>query len=179
MMALSQSSNVSTPHWTQLAANALLFQGLWFSAVLGYEALAVVVVLLMVAHGMYMRWLQVRWPALLAIAVFGMCADSVLAYFGGYHFPYTPDYWPLPVWLSCLWLGFVITLPASLAWLLRNLPVAVVTFSVAGTLSYMAGRAFGALEFENPVLLATGLLWAAIGGIASYTLGDRAHRNEA
>lgn len=170
MMSLTRPRDLPSPSWPHLAANALVFQGLWFSAVLGHVGLAVLCVLLLLIQGLQQGWLRARWPQLLAIAALGMAADAGLTLMGAYSFPQIQGVWPLPAWLMCLWLGFVTTLPASLAWLLRKPAVAVAAFAVAGPLSYAAGRALGALQFDNPVLLATAFLWACVGGMATYCL---------
>lgn len=59
-----------------------------------------------------------------------------------------------PVWIACLWVAFMLTLNHSLAWLRRFIPLAVMLSAVSSPLSYYAGHKIGALQINEPLLVA-------------------------
>ncbi len=174
MNSLTRPTPMPSVAWPQLAGNALLFQGLWFAAIFNYAAIAGACLLGLLAQGLRQRWSSVVWTKLAILAGLGMAADSTFAALGWYRFDESVTHYfllPIPLWLMFLWLGFVCTLPLSLQWTLRKVWLSAVVYSVAGVMSYSAGRALGALEFENSALVATGGLWALVGALSAVLVG--------
>lgn len=133
--------------------NALLFQVVWFVAVLAGDYWALLPVTLMLVHiSMIRKQLPLSVLPLLVLAVIGVIFDSLLNYMGVYQFPTSYLGLPflgLPVWLACLWLGFCLTLPLSLAWLIKKPLLFVLGCSILGPVSYLAGRRLDALSFSD------------------------------
>ena len=92
--------------WAQLVG----FYGFWLLAVIGQNSLAWVLAVLLLAHFIFTPT-RVADLKVLSLALLGLSMDGLLAWFGVFSF----SQWPL--WLVLLWLGFVLTLGHSLAWL--------------------------------------------------------------
>jgi hypothetical protein len=151
-------------------ANALLFQALWFVAILGEWYWALIPLALMLSHLFSIsKQLPVNILPLLLLACFGMIFDSALKYIGVYQFsvvsPVIP-YLDLPMWLAALWLGFCLTLPLSLAWLVKNAYLFVLACSLMGPVSYLAGRRLEALNFSDANIWFLVLEWCVFSILA-------------
>jgi uncharacterized membrane protein (DUF485 family) len=100
--------------------NVVLFQVLWFTAVLGANQYLFGVVLLLALH---LYWCT-NWRAelflLLTGATAGIVCDSILAMAGVYVFASGTQTLPIPWWLIGLWLGFAATLRHSMAPLMKK-----------------------------------------------------------
>jgi hypothetical protein len=150
--------------------NFVLFQLLWFGAVLG------------AAHGLV-------WPAPLALlALLGWTrfrgasvrADLRLVGLGlatGVAFEllllasglirYRLQWWDVlpPLWILCLWAGFAQTFLYSMAWLRSRLWLAAIFGGLGSVMSLYAGLRFGAAEPLQgllPLLLSYGIGWALL-----------------
>ncbi len=79
--------------------------------------------------------------------------------------------WLAPVWILTLWMGFALTFNHSAAYLLRRPYLAIAFGAIGGPLSYwIAQRAWGAIEFQQPVwqaLLFLGLMWGTAMAVLS------------
>lgn len=141
--------------WSQLIA----FQLLWFVAVLGRNEWVVLGVLIVILHFLFSPLRGSDWQVI-PIALIGMAVDSLFTFSGLFAFQ------SFPIWLGVLWIGFVLSLGHSLAWLHRLprwtlAPIGAVT----GTLSYIAGWKLQAVDFPQGYLLTAGALavaWALI-----------------
>ena len=144
--------------------NAVLFQALWFTAILSGWLYALPILVLHLAHFFYAERSAAVRSACLGLAFVGIVADSVLGALGVYQF--NADNLlvlnAIPLWLCYMWLGFATCLPVSLAWLLRSPLILVGFFSVGGSLSYMAGRSLGALSFQDSAIPIIAGLWFSI-----------------
>ncbi|MEM7358959.1 MAG: DUF2878 domain-containing protein [Pseudomonadota bacterium] len=149
--------------------NAVLFQILWFAAVLGGAQ-------------------KVLWPAILATAVMfgwqlagkrrhpndikvicaaivlGLAVDSTWIGLGLMEFndprPFT---WLSPVWMVFMWAGFALTLNHSMVWLTAHPVLPGLMGLIGGPMAYLAGERLGAVEYLANTLLVSGLLaiaWA-------------------
>jgi hypothetical protein len=75
---------------------------------------------------------------LLILTVIGISFDSILNFIGVYQFSADSlllPYLDLPLWLASLWLGFCLTLPVSLAWLIKKPYLFVVGCTLLGPLA--------------------------------------------
>ena len=153
-----------------LLINALLFQIVWFIAVLQQSIWAALPVGLMLMHLLIVQkrsfW---RVASLVLLAFIGVSLDSVFNFIGIYHFSVTNLLLPmfgLPVWLVCLWLGFCLTLPLSLAWLIKKPYFFVLGCTLLGPISYLAGRRFEAIGFSDANIWLLVVEWCVFSIIA-------------
>ena len=159
---------------TDILINAVLFQICWFTAVLAGGFWAILPVSLMLAqHLMAMR------PASLLIlcllAGFGIFIDSIYLSLHVYDFAESPviPLLNLPVWLACLWLAFCLSLPVSLAWLVRKPYFFVLACAVFGPLSYLAGRHWQVVNFADHEVVLLALEWSVFSIVAIVLLKAR------
>ena len=168
-----------------VVGNFVLFQLLWFSAVLGAAA----------------GW---HWPAPLALLALLMwthvCggdlrADLRLVLLGlgtGLVFEvlllatglirYQLQWWTAlpPLWIVCLWSGFAQSFLYSLAWLRGRWPVAALLGGTGAVMSLFAGIRFGAaqpLQGEIPLLIFYGAAWAVLVPWLAWLAADSAGRH--
>jgi len=150
--------------------NVVLFQVLWFVAILGQGLWALIPLAFMFIHLVLMRNKQTQCVlVLLVLASIGIVFDSIYHYMGLYQFSsesLTLAYLNLPIWLACLWIGFCLTLPVSLAWLVKKPYLFILACSLLGPISYLAGRRLGGLEFSNSNLWLLALEWCVFSIIA-------------
>ena len=161
---------MSKPSATAVLVNFAGFQIGWFACVLG------------AAHGLpwagtaialaIVAWHLARAPrpraelALVLIAAgVGALWDSGLNALGWIHYASgVLIEGTAPHWIVAMWMLFATTLGVSLAWLGRNLAVAVAFGALGGPLAYLAGAKLGALTFvaQNAALAALALGWAVL-----------------
>lgn len=130
--------------------NAVLFQAIWFSAILVGWELALVPLSVMLIHGLAFEPGQHHYRFVLAFVAIGFVWDSMLVYSGVFAFaaPEPLSLGVMPLWLLGLWAGFALTLNSSLSWWKDYPVVFVIACAVAGPLSYFAGTRLGALTIE-------------------------------
>jgi hypothetical protein len=148
-------------------SNAVLFQFCWFTAILGEWYLALIPLVVMFVHLVFIK--ATGLFILIVLSLIGMTFDSIYHYLGVYQFAPDTVFIPLlniPLWLSMLWLAFCMTLPVSLAWMLRKPYLFVLGCSLLGPVSYMAGRRFGVLEFSDSNAWFLILEWSVFSLIA-------------
>lgn len=99
---------------------------------------------------------------LLAAAVLGYAADSVLVMSGFIEFPpHAQLGGPSPLWMVALWVGFAATLRHALRWLGNRYLLSALLGAIGGPLAYRAGEALGAIEISDPLsgLIAVSVEW--------------------
>ena len=162
MNALIESKHVLT--------NALLFQILWFSAILGQGYWSLIPLSFMFVHLFSMgKYLTISLIPLVVLAVIGVVFDSIFNYAGVYQFSSESLSLPflgIPVWLATLWLGFCLTLPVSLAWLIKKPYLFVIGCALLGPMSYLAGRRLEALNFADANIWLLAIEWCVFSIIA-------------
>jgi hypothetical protein len=109
----------------------------------------------------------------------GVFGDTFLFQLGIYHFPghvASPAFDTVsmasvlsaikggfaPDWLIVLWVAFATTINRSLTMLFSSPKVAIVFLTMLGPLAYLAGRAFGAIEFTDANLIFIAVMWLGI-----------------
>lgn len=148
-----------------LLYNLVLFQVLWFTAVLGTNQYLLVVALLLVLHLCWCSNRRAELFLLLTAATAGIICDSIMTNAGIYVFAAETQSWPVPYWLIGLWLGFAATLRHSMAPLLHRPLLFTLLSVVAAPLSYLAAAKLGAVEFPQGQLITAavvGLYWAVL-----------------
>lgn len=163
------------PSTQHMLINAVLFQLCWFSAVLMASYWALLPLGLMFLH-----YLQVRGTTglliVILLGVLGILFDSLYLYLGIYHLDAQTAVLPLlnlPVWLACLWLGFCLSLPLSLAWLVKKPAYFIVGCMILGPVSYMAGRRLQAIDFSDINIGFLVLEWAVFAFLICLALGPK------
>ena len=142
--------------------NALWFQGLWFTTVLGREGLLPLAAALLALHLVLVGDKRRELMRFAGVGALGIAVDAVLSGAGIYQFAGGVL---VPMWLVCLWLGFSAALARSLAYLSDKLLWAAGAGAVVFPLNYWAGERLGAVEFGLPLpatLVIVGLTWAVM-----------------
>lgn len=156
----------------RLLANAIGFQLVWFATVAGAGhgmawagPLAAIVFAGWVLSDVRTRSADL-WLLLRALPI-GYVSDSLWVACGWMHFA---EPWPsapfAPIWILALWVGFVLSINHSLAFLRGRAWLAALLGAIFGPVAYYgAGKGFAAAMFdiELPVMmLILALAWAAL-----------------
>jgi len=106
--------------------------------------------------------------------VLGTLVDALLTYSGLFIFNETEallSFWPIPIWLSLLWVAFAGTVYHSLT-VFKGRPVlASIAGAVFAPLSYIAGAKFGAVELGASILFSyifIALVWSVVFPLCFY-----------
>jgi hypothetical protein len=148
----------------QLIANVVLFQVTWISAAVGYEAYALVSLVLLLGTQIFSPE-EIRSVVLGVVTaiILGLSMDSVLVLLGIYQFPDTSmlSVLNLPYWLLIMWSAFGLTIFISLHWALNRQLIFVILCAVMGPFSYAAGRQLNIIEFTNNDILIMVAAWGS------------------
>jgi hypothetical protein len=157
--------------------NALLFQCLWFSVMVFDQQGMWLFLSALVSQFTYQciafkPVTLVRLPLMVMVA--GIIIDAGFSAMGVFSFPTMSDQNNLahlhvlgiPVWLVVMWLGFALTLQHSLRWLCERKALCVAMLSIFGPVSYLAGRGFEVIQFDNADVVFVALAWSLIGFLA-------------
>lgn len=147
--------------------NALLFQAIWFSAVLVGWYLAVVPLLALLLHGIFKEAGQHAYRFILLFACAGIALDTLMFQLGWFRSPH-PDVLQLagmPLWLMCMWPAFGLTLGSSLSWWRQWPKTFKCACALAGPLSYFAGMRLGALDIAVQGFISLACIWSVSGFI--------------
>lgn len=145
--------------------NFAWYQTLWFTAVVGGTECLWVLALLLLVHLLWIECWRSELFLMLACALCGAVADSLLAEAGFYRFESTPHILPVPLWLLGIWMGFAGTLRFSMRWL-SSRPLIMASLSAVGApLTYFAAARLGAVTFVQGTeltALAIALTWLVL-----------------
>lgn len=148
-----------------LLYNVVLFQVLWFTAVLGTNQYLLAIVLLLALHLCWCSNRRAELFLLLTGSTIGIICDSIMFRAGFYVFTAETQSWPVPYWLIGLWFGFAATLRHSMTPLLKRPILFTLLSVVAAPLSYLAAAKLGAVEFplgQLTTAVVVGLYWAVL-----------------
>lgn len=147
--------------------NAVLFQLAWFGFVAGAARgtawWGLIPLGVLAAHALWIPATRSSDLALGAAAlVTGIVLDGSFARLGWLVYADgVPALLGAPWWILAMWLAFAWTLNHSLTYLQKHLGVAIALGVIAGPFSYyIAGRAWGALEFTGDPTVT--LAWLAV-----------------
>ncbi|NKF49822.1 DUF2878 domain-containing protein [Shewanella sp. WXL01] len=140
--------------------NLVSFQAIWWLGVLWGNIYLWLSSLLLLGHFVLskhkMRDLRVMW----FVSLIGISVDAALIFSGFFIFSSTP------VWLMVLWGIFAISLQYSLGFLSRlSVYLQAIFGGVFGTISYLAGYKFGAVELGYSMtnsVIALILIWSIL-----------------
>lgn len=150
--------------------NALLFQALWFAAVLGAANglwwPAAPVLLALIAWTWFWSPTWKRDFLLLGVAVLlGIVIETLFAFTGWIRYATAlPSAQVAPIWILLMWAGFALTVNHSLQPLLRTRWLALLSGAVFGPLAYFGAARLGAVQGFGmdllPMIAVIALAWA-------------------
>lgn len=169
-------AKVDQPIWF-LIVNAVLFQIIWFVAVLfgdsWFLALLVPILGLHFFCLFYIRKQLFVWKnevlLLLICLVIGFFVESLKLWLGVWS-PLIDDVFP-PLWLLAIWLGFGMSLHGSLGFLQSNYWLSLILGLVVAPVSYFAGaRLSPTYDLASPYsLLIIAGIWVFVMPLLAYT----------
>lgn len=154
--------------------NAISFQLAWWMLVVFQErwAFPVLVAFLLI----HFFWVLPRvsphakgvgyWLWLALIFSFGIGSDLVFFQTGLLSSPLG-----FPVWLVCLWVCFVLSLPVCMRWFLARPMWGIPALTIGGPLTYLGGMQFATIVPAQGIgfwLLASGLVWLVLAGVSVF-----------
>jgi hypothetical protein len=133
--------------------NALSFQLVWWAGVLAGNQLLLLSILLIIGHFLLSQSPTQDANIMCLCALLGMIVDTLLTWSGLFVFAQTP------YWLALLWLIFSLSLKYSLVFFQRIHIIGQALFGgIFGTLSYIAGAEFGAVDLPYGLWVTVGVL---------------------
>ena len=148
-------------HKTNMIINFILYNIIWFAAVLGNFGYEWLVFGLIVIHFIIIKKRVLELKIMIFGASLGFGFDNIMSALGYYQFN-EETLLPAPFWLLGIWLGFCGTLLHSLYILVKKPILLTLMGCISAPLSYIAARKFGAVSFSNGDLntaLIIGLFW--------------------
>lgn len=153
-------------------AAAVLFQGVWFSAVLGgasgqaWPGMASAALFLALGWA-WPRYLPAMEPrAFLLWPLLGYALDALPVMLGWMRYEGSEGVaaWMAPLWIAALWWSFVPLFPGALAWMRGRMAIAIAFGVIGAPLSYLGGERLGALHMDQrvPALLWIALVWGVL-----------------
>lgn len=159
--------------------NALLFQCLWFSVMAFDQALMELFVFALLVQFLYRKsyansTMSLRLP--LGVLTLGIFIDACFTSAGLFAFPIVDSsaswshstFFGIPFWLVGMWLGFVLTIQHSLQWLRERSYIYIIGFAIFGPVSYIAGRSFGVIQFDNNAVMFISIAWALVAWVSTH-----------
>lgn len=158
--------------WLHTTVNGVLFQCCWFMALLQGWVAALPFLAIMFGHYLYTSVEAVRDLKIPAtVFSIGILLDSGFKTSGIFQFSPADSvlvFIGIPLWLCVVWIAFSLTLNRSLSWLINKPRWFVIVCSVAGPMSYLAGRSFEVVQFSNSALLFLAMAWFAVSLLVLY-----------
>ena len=145
--------------------NAIWFQLLWFTAVVGKNDYMAVLPLLLLLHLICSQNWRTELMLMLSGALIGVSCDALLTTLGVYVFTEPTGLLNVPWWLVGIWLGFCATLRYSCAPLVSRPWLFIGVSAVAAPVSYFAAERLGAVQFTfgtATTVVLVGCYWACI-----------------
>ncbi len=165
---MKRTKGSGTSRGARLLAGSVLYQVVWFCAVLSagqagrwWWGPASALLFLAIAGGLWpLLWTRVWKMAVVALAC-GVVVDTLMIVLGAWSSPRMLLPAPLPpLWLLVLWFAFGVYIALSLDILYGRYAVSALVGALGGTLAYRGGMLLGAIEWGQPAWLAT--LWVML-----------------
>ncbi|WP_163340491.1 DUF2878 domain-containing protein [Desulfopila sp. IMCC35008] len=147
----------------KLVINALVYQAVWFLAILwgNTGALFGCILILILLATSEQKIADIRMIGFLIFL--GLLVDGTLQQVG--FFSFSNPGLPIPFWLLVIWVGLAMTIHHSLSWLKHNLPLAAIFGGLGGPAAYWAGTRLGAASFNwslSVSLCILAVIWALL-----------------
>lgn len=142
----------------KILINVLIYQAVWFLAILKANQGALIGLVLLTLHLASSRCRMADLKMMGFLLFLGLLVDGTLHQIG--FFSFTPSGFPIPFWLMIIWVGLAITPHHSLEWMKQRLLLAAFFGALGGPAAYWAGARMGAATFNWPLL--TSLLFLAV-----------------
>lgn len=165
-----------------LLVNIVLFQCLWFAAVLGaarglwwtaLPALAVMLIVCLIYSTRRPQDLKLMSVSLIV----GLIVETAMVATGRIDYAaMLPDSSLAPIWILVMWGGMGLTLNHSMWPIVKSWPIAAIAGAVFGPLAYFGAARLGAIESFGMSTLATAALLAATWALCLVLLGGLANR---
>ena len=146
--------------------NALLFQAVWWSAILAHETIGLILWLVMLAHFIFTLENKRQDAFIPVIIVVGLVTDYLMYHFGLFSFS-QPGF---PTWLVLLWISFPLTLTRSLLPFMGNLGVWLVFCAFFAPLAYVVGEIYDRITLMDLALPVMVIQWLLIAYLSYYLL---------
>ena len=155
--------------------NLAIYQGIWFTAILGRESTEWVVFTILAMHLILCEDKRAEFKVLFGVSALGVLVDSILTQTGVFVFSPSPEILPIPLWLVGIWMGFAGTLRHSLSYFISRPRLGMAAAGISAPLSYLAGMrleavSFGLGLFETMLLI--GLIWSHLMGLFLHICGQ-------
>lgn len=140
--------------------NIVIYQLIWFVAVIGGESLTWLAMVLIILHFYLTPIPKTDMILVLLVLFIGALIDGTLRLSG--FFIFAEDRFPIPWWLGCIWMGLATVFNHSLEWLKNRLWLAALLGAIGGPAAYIAGGRFGAAEFSLPLpwsIVVLAIIW--------------------
>jgi len=147
----------------KLLLNAVVYQSIWFIAILGGSRYLWCGLVLLGLHFIISSKRKADALLLFCLLIMGLMIDGLLKYSG--FFSFNNDQFPLPLWLLLIWMAFAILPHHSLYWLKGRPLLSALLGAVGGPLAYWAGVRLGAASFGFSLTFSLTLLavvWALV-----------------
>lgn len=172
-----ENKEVDASMWLKIG-NFIWFQTIWWTIIL-FQNDAVIPVFALIGIWVVISPLRLDDMKLMAIMFFvGTIIDGLLTYGGLFIFeeesPLIP-FWPIPIWLSLLWVAFSGTVYHSMTAFKGRYILCAMGGAVFAPLSYIAGAKFEAVELGTSTVFAyaiIALVWSIIFPLCFY-ISDR------
>lgn len=141
--------------------NVLIYQTVWFLAILRGNQGALLGIALLIAHLASSRCRVADLKMMGFLLFLGVLVDGILHQIG--FFSFTQSGFPIPFWLMIIWVALAITPHHSLEWMKERLFLASFFGALGGPAAYWAGTRMGAAIFNWPLpasLLVLAVLWS-------------------
>lgn len=147
----------------KIFVNVLIYQIVWFLAILKGNQGAALGVALLIIHLANSEYTVADLKMMGFLLFVGILVDGTLVQIG--FFTFTNTGFPIPLWLMVIWAALAITPNHSLNWLKNRLFLASILGALGGPTAYWAGTRMGAATFNWPLLsslLLLALLWSLL-----------------
>ncbi len=145
--------------------NFAWYQLLWFTAILGGDALTPFVALLLLLHLSLVARKGAELALMCGAALLGIAFDGLLAAAGFYSFAEPAGALPIPLWLVGIWMGFAGTLRSSMSFMAARPRLLTLAATVFAPVTYLGAERLGAVDFTlgaAPTAVVIGLSWWAL-----------------
>lgn len=167
---------MSTREKFAVYGNAVIFQGLWFAAVLGakhslnWPAVALLAVLLCWAV-LTSGELRADFRMALVGVLIAFTVEPIWIGQGLITYPQQPEAYFPPLWIVALWVGFAVCFNYSLGWLKKHFLLGFALGGIGSVCSITAALRLGAIEMPmgwTPFVIQYGMIWAIIVPLLSW-----------